>query len=184
MKAYILRSVIITLISTPIYLLIRRPWRFKDKREIALGVFIIYLICLFTFTLEGTYQAPIEMIKDAISRVQTGEYINLVPGRTMIGILFWASFDDIMVNDFSNIAIFIPWGFLLPLLWERFRSWKNLVPMCLGITVFIEIYQLFIWRNTDIDDIILNFLGGIIGGLIFFCLQKRKNLTSSTNILP
>ena len=54
MKEYIIRAIIITIIATPIYLIVRRPWRFKDKREITLGVFVIYLLCLFVFTLEGT----------------------------------------------------------------------------------------------------------------------------------
>lgn len=172
MKQYIFRTLIITLISTPIYLAIRRPWRFKDNREIALGVFVVYLICLFTFTLEGTYQTPIEMLRVGISRIQTGDYVNIVPFKTISGFFRGCTADEFWINIISNVVIFIPWGFLLPTLWGRFRKWQALIPMCLGITVFVEIYQLFIWRNTDIDDIILNFLGGIIGAALFFILRK------------
>lgn len=172
MKAYILRTILIALVTTPIYLIIRRPWHFKNKREIALYAFVVYVICLFTFTLEGTYLAPLEMISAGLERMRTGEYINLVPFRTISAFFRDSTADQFWINIISNVVIFIPWGVLLPTLWKGFRKPVNLVLMCLGVTVFIELYQLFIWRNTDIDDVILNFLGGIIGALIFFAVNK------------
>lgn len=128
---FIIRAIVIALIATPIYLLVRRPWRFKSKKEIFLAIFVVYLICLFALVFKGRYQSPDLMIIDAINRIKTGEMINLVPFRTMIGILSWSSFDEIMINDFSNIVIFIPWGFFLPCLWERFRNPKSIALMCL-----------------------------------------------------
>ncbi|MGN0528269.1 MAG: VanZ family protein [Eubacterium sp.] len=172
MKEYIIRAIIITIIASPIYLIVRRPWRFKDKREITLGVFVIYLLCLFVFTLEGTYANPADMFNSALERLGTGENINIIPFRTISGFFKNSTADAFWINIVSNVVIFIPWGFLLPCLWEKFRTPKTLLPMCLGITVFIEIYQLFIWRNTDVDDIILNFFGGALGGLVFFFFQK------------
>lgn len=175
MKEYIIRTIIIAIIAVPVYLIVRRPWRFKDKREIALGIFVIYLLCLFVFTLEGTYASPIDMFNSAFERLKTGEYINMIPFRTISGFFKSSSTDSFLINIVSNVVIFIPWGFLLPCLWKIFRSPVTLLPMCLGITVFIETYQLFIWRNTDIDDVILNFFGGALGGLMFFLYQKAKS---------
>lgn len=175
MKTFIIRAFYIILVSTPIYLLIRRPWRFKNKREPVLGVFVIYVVCLLGLTLRGVYTNPIDMFHLAINRLHTGELINLTPFKTIFGFIDWGCTDDIWVNIVSNVVIFIPWGFLLPLLWEKFRNPMLLIPMCLGITVFIEIFQLFIYRNTDIDDVILNFLGGLIGAGIFFIFNKLRN---------
>lgn len=42
----------------------------------------------------------------------------------------------------------------------------------LFLTMFIEALQLFINRNVDIDDIILNFLGGCLGALFYYILRK------------
>lgn len=172
MKEYIIRALLITLITTPIYLIIRRPWRFKSKREILLAVFAVYLVCLFVFTLEGEYASPAAMLNSAYKRICTGEGINVFPFKTITGFFKQSTADSFLINIVSNVVIFIPWGFLLPCLWEKFRSPNTLLPMCLAITVFIEIYQLFIWRSTDIDDVILNFLGGVLGGFIYFLLQK------------
>lgn len=175
MKHFIIRAIIIILISTPVYMIIRRPWRFRgEKREIYFGLFVIYMACLLGLTLMGTYTNPIDMVRQAITRLQTGELINYKLGRTMFGMFCWASADDICVNVFSNIIIFVPWGFLLPTLWERFRNPLKLIPMCLGMTVLIEFLQLFVYRATDIDDVVLNFLGGLIGAGLYFVLNKIK----------
>lgn len=173
MKTYILRSFLIAISAAPVYVLIRRPWRFHTRREIPLGLFWIYLLCLFIFTLEGTYQAPAAMLRVGLERMRTGEYVNLVPFRTISRFFRKSTPDQFWINIISNVVIFIPWGCFLPLLWNRFRRTGPLVSMCLAITLFIEFYQLFIWRNTDIDDVILNFLGGLLGGLLYWVWRSH-----------
>ena len=49
------------------------------------------------------------------------------------------------------------------MLWRRFRHPLMLVLMCLSLTCFIEGTQLFIGRTVDVDDLILNTLGCVIG---------------------
>lgn len=72
-----------------------------------------------------------------------------------------------MVSDFSNaclnILLFVPFGFLLPILWENFRNVKRVAFMGLITTFFIEISQIFTFRTTDINDIITNTVGTMIG---------------------
>jgi len=41
------------------------------------------------------------------------------------------------------------------------------------LTAFIETSQLFIGRSVDVDDLILNFIGGFAGALLYFALRKR-----------
>ncbi len=75
-----------------------------------------------------------------------------------------------MVSDFSNaclnILLFVPFGFLLPILWENFRNVKRVAFMGLITTFFIEISQIFTFRTTDINDIITNTVGTMIGYFI------------------
>lgn len=72
-----------------------------------------------------------------------------------------------MIPDFANaclnVLLFIPFGFFLPTLWEKFRNVKSTIVAGLLTTLFIEISQLFTGRATDIDDVITNILGTIIG---------------------
>lgn len=74
----------------------------------------------------------------------------------------------------ENILLFIPLGFMLPCIWKRYEAlWKTALS---GITfsLIIELSQLFnIRRVTDIDDLLMNTLGTLIGWVIFRLLKKH-----------
>ena len=65
-----------------------------------------------------------------------------------------------------NVLMFVPVGFLLPLLWDGYQDWKQVLGFCCFLTIFIEIAQVFTFRTTDIDDLITNLLGAGIGYLL------------------
>ena len=70
----------------------------------------------------------------------------------------------------GNIIMFMPIGFFPALLWRRWKCWK-LVLLGFCTSVSIEFIQFFIGRSTDIDDVILNTTGAIIGFWIY-CLLR------------
>lgn len=59
------------------------------------------------------------------------------------------------------------------LLWKKNQSLGRGIALSFLLTAFIETSQLFIGRNVDVDDLILNFAGGCAGELLYFALQKR-----------
>ena len=71
-----------------------------------------------------------------------------------------------------NVIMFLPVGLLLPALNHRWRSWGKTISMTLLFTVTIEFCQYFIGRSADIDDVIMNLLGGAIGYAFFFLLDR------------
>ena len=77
-----------------------------------------------------------------------------------------------MINDFSNaclnVLLFVPFGFFLPVLWNEFGNQKNFFLAGFAMTSFIEIAQIFTGRATDIDDIITNIAGTLVGYLIAY----------------
>ena len=71
-----------------------------------------------------------------------------------------------------NILMFVPFGLLLPMVFPRLRAcWKTLLA-ALGITVLIEVLQYFTGRSADIDDVIMNVLGAVMGYGLFALLNK------------
>ena len=66
-------------------------------------------------------------------------------------------------NTVLNVALFIPLGFLLPVLWKKFRNPCNTLLFCFSASLFIEISQIFTYRLSDINDLITNTLGGFLG---------------------
>lgn len=73
-----------------------------------------------------------------------------------------------------NILLFIPLGFLLPSVFERMRKIYTLLPTALCFSVSIEVFQYFIGRVSDVDDVIANTLGAVIGFVIFKIFENKK----------
>ena len=84
-----------------------------------------------------------------------------------------------MVSDFKNavlnVILFVPLGFLLPFIWEKFREFKYTLMFGFGMTAFIEILQIFTFRLTDINDLITNTLGTIAGYFIVHMIIEKTN---------
>lgn len=72
-------------------------------------------------------------------------------------------------NTFLNIILFMPLGFLVPAIWKNYRSVKTMFFMGLALSVSIEILQIFTFRLTDIDDLITNTAGTVLG----YYISKR-----------
>ena len=72
-----------------------------------------------------------------------------------------------MISDFKNavlnVILFVPLGFLLPFIWKKFREFKYTLMFGFGMTVAIEILQIFAFRLSDINDLITNTLGTVVG---------------------
>lgn len=88
-------------------------------------------------------------------------------------------------NIFGNILMFIPIGILLPMIFVSWRSVKKVTLVCFVFSCLIEFTQFILgkfgtFRTVDIDDVILNTLGGFLGALLFMHLMLRffnKNYT-------
>ena len=62
-----------------------------------------------------------------------------------------------------NVALFLPLGFLLPILCQKFRKlhWTVLFGFCASL--LIELLHIFTFRATDVNDLITNTVGTILG---------------------
>lgn len=73
-----------------------------------------------------------------------------------------------------NALMFVPLGFLLPILWSRCRRWYSTLLAGFLTSLTIEVSQLFSFRATDVDDLIMNTLGAFLGYcLCRACFRKR-----------
>lgn len=80
-----------------------------------------------------------------------------------------------IINSGLNIILFIPLGFILPLLWSRFRSRKRLILTGFSFSLAIELSQLLNFRITDVDDLIMNTLGAWLGYELVMYLHRRSS---------
>ena len=143
--------------------------------NVSFGLFVVFMFGLLFLTFEdnGISWMKSETPGKAWERLRTGVGVNFVPFKTIRSYLKYSSgSENTMVNIAGNIFMFVPWGLGLPLLWRKCRSvWKVMLASVM-LPIFIEFCQLFIGRSVDIDDVILNFVGGMLGGLLYFLLSR------------
>ena len=74
----------------------------------------------------------------------------------------------------GNIVLFIPFGYFVTSYCNIKKIWTIFIVSGLSSLV-IEVVQHFIGRSFDVDDIILNIVGGIIGYLLYTALNAIRN---------
>jgi len=74
----------------------------------------------------------------------------------------------------GNIILFIPFGFFVSS-YCKIKNLGTITIVSLLSSLTIEVVQHFIGRSFDVDDIILNVVGGILGFLVYVCLNAIKN---------
>jgi glycopeptide antibiotics resistance protein len=106
---------------------------------------------------------------------------NLIPFKTIANYMLQRGsigFDVFIYNLAGNVVAFMPLGFLLPLAFRDFRARKTYF-VSFVLIIFAEVSQLVSRRGVfDVDDLLLNMLGSIIGygiyKLLFTLLNDRR----------
>jgi len=132
--------------------------------------FIIYIVglCYFLFFAEmfgrthitGDYQYNLELFRE-IKRFWTY--------RESLG------FKAVFLNLFGNVVGFIPFGLLLPILFPKVKNIVLVMISTFMISLCFEVFQLvFKVGCFDVDDLLLNTVGGFVGYIIFRILTVRR----------
>ncbi|MCD4761874.1 VanZ family protein [bacterium] len=102
---------------------------------------------------------------------------NLIPFKTILVYFSGEPTWKIAIrNLLGNIVVLVPLGFLLAAMYQRLK-WNRALLAGLFTGVVLELLQVIFKSGVfDIDDIILNFLGVIIGYLVFIFLVKFYNI--------
>lgn len=138
---------LLTISSIRITDIIKNKKSFVLYREIFLLFFLIYILCLFqivtfedqSFNIASNNLVPLH----EITRYQLGSRL-------------------FIKNVIGNIVLFIPYGIFVSL-FAKLDKLFHAICLVLFASTTVEVTQLLIGRVFDIDDIILNVIGGLIG---------------------
>ena len=72
-----------------------------------------------------------------------------------------------LFSDSLNLLLFLPFGFLVPLLWKQMNRFIYTTAAGFSFSLLIELSQLLNNRYTDINDLIINTLGTMLGFLLY-----------------
>ena len=82
---------------------------------------------------------------------------------------------DALLNLIGNVAMFIPLGIVWPAVFPKLDTHWKVVIAGVGVSLCIEILQLpFFDRSSDIDDLILNSAGYLLGYGIWLLMKKGR----------
>ena len=151
---FVLNEVRSILVITIIWILIRlffaRIHKPDVKRELMLLLVYICIIVVFHFTMAGS---TVCLTDPELHRRYDGWQRNII----------------------GNFAMFIPVGFVWPLVFRKLNTYVKAVGACFLYTLVIEILQIFLYeRTSDVDDLILNTAGAAIGAGIWFLIKKSR----------
>jgi len=147
----------VILASMKIIYIIKNNQKFILYKEIINLSFIIYTMCLFyvvTFQDVSWSTSNFILFKEMF-RYEIGSR------------LFFK-------NVLGNMIMFMPYGFFISYFLKIDKK-KTIVFLTLITSLTIELTQLKIGRVFDIDDIILNIIGGFIGYYLYFILTKIRD---------
>lgn len=81
-----------------------------------------------------------------------------------------------VLNVIGNVVAFMPFGYLLPRMNARCRNLFFTVLFSFCLSLGVEVVQLvFKLGCFDVDDLLLNTLGGFLGYLVFWLFCRKKN---------
>lgn len=134
-------------------------------------LFAVYLALLayFLFFAEATGRTFTE---------RTYQY-NLIPLHEIKRFIVYRKqlgFAAVALNLIGNVLAFVPFGLFLPLLLRGMRHFGKTVLLGFEFSLLVEIVQLFSKVGSfDVDDILLNTLGVVLGYVLFFLLHILRH---------
>ncbi len=145
----------IIIISLRISYLIKNKERFVLYKELLMLGFIIYSMCLFQIV---TFQDEVSWSTN-----------NFIPFREILRYNIGSRL--FIKNVLGNMLLFLPFGFFTSYLLDNKKPLLTVV-LTLIASLSIEVVQLMIGRVFDVDDIILNVLGGTFGFYLYNILDR------------
>ena len=165
----IIISVIAFAVFCAVSIFLYKKHKFNKLQCGAAIVLSLYIVVLLYFTVVGRYSHE--------------EYEYKINFFTSYRWFFKYNGEQVLRQLLINLVMIMPVGFLLPVVIKA--KYKYLITMALSLllTVFIETMQLITKCGSfEVDDIINNFIGAVLGMLIYaLCSKLLKSKINKVN---
>lgn len=130
------------------------------SKKVTLGLLIFYMMALVWIVLFK--------FQFSLGQLDHFRSVNLIPFTGSVIVNGRIDFNEII----QNVMAFVPFGILISSLWKEKTVIMKIAPV-LGVSLIFEILQfVFAIGASDITDLIMNTLGGIIGIGVYSLFSK------------
>lgn len=133
-------------------------------RQIA---YFLFVVCVLVISTATFLDWVITCLLNGKAILATEHSLNLIPFR-FITETWDMGVRKQITQTIANILMFLPLGFIFPVAFKKARTFYKTTICMLLFSFLIEFIQYFIGRSADIDDLILNTLGAMLGYFIFY----------------
>src|SRR3954463_8909391 len=159
---------------------LRRRWRFPVARLAMIAGFAIYLMEVSRYTI-FPLQFGTPYVTTLRSQTRFLDGVNLIPFQG-VSVRYLAS-----VQGWGNVALGVPFGFMLPFI-VPVSGWRRMALRGLFFGTTIELTQLiislfygFAYRVIDVNDVMLNFAGVMVGYALLRGIASLYRAATSRN---
>ena len=158
----ILTIFIVTMVTLRFFYLKSKRERIVFYKEFLMILGVVYMFLLFSLLTNGD--------------IDQGSTYNIIPFKEMFRYTFGSKLFYYQIV--GNIVVFLIFGLII----SEYIKPKKIYPILFTtiiVSITVELVQHYIGRCFDIDDILLNIIGGILGYILYICLQGiNKRLPS------
>ena len=148
-------------------------WRLKRELLLLLVYICIIVVVRFTFCPFGKVDGKIQPLLFDAGRIFPLK-LNLKP---LVYLFDYPTRREALLNLIGNTAMFLPLGIVWPSVFKRLNTHWKVIGAGFGASLCIEILQLpFFDRTSDVDDLILNTAGFILGYGIYLLVKRAAAL--------
>ena len=141
----------------------------KRTRTVGKILFVLYIFFLLYFLIFSDWYGRSGIGEEyRCNLVLFKEIRRFVEYRETLGLF------AVFTNLFGNILIFVPYGFFISVA-SHSRGFLKTVFYSFVLCFGVEIFQLFTRVGSfDVDDILLNTLGGVLGYILFMICNRIR----------
>lgn len=143
----------------------------KRELQLLLVYICIVVVVRFTFCPFGKVDGKIQPLHFDAEKI----FPLRVNFKPFIYMFDYPTMGEALLNLIGNTAMFIPLGIVWPAVFKKLNTHWKVITAGFGMSLTIEVLQLpFFDRATDIDDLILNTLGFLMGYGIYLLVNKFR----------
>lgn len=161
---------VLAVLYLPIYFLLKN--KIPLMRQVTYFLFGACVLIILEVTVFGSLAANVRSGRGILA---TEHSLNIIPFYSFTHTWLMGSRKKV-TQIIANALMFVPLGAALPAAFPGARKWWKTTVYAALFSFTVEFVQYFIGRAADIDDLILNTLGGLIGyGMFHILLRLFKN---------